>query len=85
MIPIGQHSYSTQSLDDIETYYCRTDTFKKFFFPNTVVEWKTLDLAGPILESKGMHEIFQKKDKTRAKKGNIFENLGKNVQNLKIF
>ena len=33
---------------------------------------------GPILESKGMHAIFQKK-------GKIFEYLGKNVQNLKIF
>ena len=44
-----------------------------------------LDLAGPILESKGIHEIVQKKGKTRAKKGNIFENLGKNIQNLKIF
>ena len=32
----------------------------------------------PILERKGMRVIFQKKDK-------IFENLGKNVQNLKIF
>ena len=35
-------------------------------------------LTGPILESRGMHTIFQKK-------GKIFENLGKNVQNLKIF
>ena len=30
---------------------------------------------------KGTHAIFQKKDK----KGQIFENLGKNVQDLKIF
>ena len=37
--------------------------------------------AGLILESKGMRAIFQK----RAKKGKIFENFGKNVQNLKIF
>ena len=36
------------------------------------------NVAGPILGSKGMHGIFQKK-------GKIFENLGKNVQNLKIF
>ena len=36
---------------------------------------------GPILESKGMHVILQQKDKSSA---NI-ENLGKNVQNLKIF
>ena len=36
---------------------------------------------GPILESKGTHVILQQKDKSSA---NI-ENLGKNVQNLKIF
>ena len=34
--------------------------------------------AGTILESKGMRAIFQKK-------GKMFENLSKNVQNLKIF
>ena len=34
--------------------------------------------AGPILERKAMLAIFQKKDK-------IFENLGKNLQNLNIF
>ena len=33
---------------------------------------------GPILESKGMRAVFQKK-------GKILESLGKNVQNLKIF
>ena len=32
-----------------------------------------------------LRAIFQKKDKTLFKKGQIFENLGKNVQNLKIF
>ena len=44
MIPTGQHSDNTQSLDQIETYYCRTDTFKNSFFPYTVVEWNKLDL-----------------------------------------
>ena len=39
----------------------------------------------PILESKSMHAIFQKKGKKMFKKGKIFENLGKNLQNLKIF
>ena len=39
-------------------------------------------LTGPILESKGMHAIFSEKGKKKAK---ILENLGKNVQNLKIF
>ena len=41
--------------------------------------------AGPISESKGMGVIFQKKGKEMLKRGKIFENLGKNVQNLKIF
>ena len=45
-------------------------------------------LLGPILESKGMCAIFQKKGKkgqNNVKKGKTFENLGKNVPNLKIF
>ena len=41
--------------------------------------------TGPILESKGMGAIFQKKGKGMLKKSKIFENLGGNVQNLKIF
>ena len=46
-----------------------------------------LDLhAGTILESKGMIAIFQKKKgKKNVKKEKNFENMGKNVQNLKIF
>ena len=40
--------------------------------------------SGPILESKDMHATFQKKGK-KGKKGKIFENLGKNMHNLKIF
>lgn len=35
-------------------------------------------VTGPILESNGMRAIFQKKSE-------IFENLGKKVQSLKIF
>ena len=45
-------------------------------------------LPGPIQESKSMRAILQKKRKKGQKnvtKGKIFENLGKNVQNLKIF
>ena len=38
--------------------------------------------AGPTLETKGIRAMFQKKGK---KWGEIFENLDKNVQNLKIF
>ena len=46
---------------------------------------------GLILESKGMRAIFLEKEQNkgkrmlkRAKKGKIFENLDKNIQNLKI-
>ena len=42
-------------------------------------------MPGPILESKGMGVIFQKKGKEILKNSKIFENLGQNVQNLKIF
>ena len=41
-------------------------------------------LSGPTLESNSTGAIFQKKGKEILKKGKIFENLGKNVQNLKI-
>ena len=46
---------------------------------------KKIWLPGPILESKGMRAIFSEKaqKKKRAKKkGQIFENWSKNVQNL---
>ena len=42
-------------------------------------------LSGPILESKDMHAIFQKKGQKGQKKCKTFENLHKNIQNLKIF
>ena len=49
-------------------------------------------IAWPILESKGTCVNFQKKGTKRTKtlkkgkkKSNTFENLGKNIQNLKIF
>ena len=47
--------------------------------------------TGPILESKGMLAVFQKKDnkkkkkRKRTRKGKVFENLAKIVQNFKIF
>ena len=40
---------------------------------------------GPILESKGMHAVFWKKGKNIFRKGKVFKNLGKIVQNLKVF
>ena len=45
--------------------------------PKTSFSQSQFVYSGPILESKGMRAIFQKT-------GKIFENLGKNVQNLKI-
>ena len=39
LIPTGQNSYNTRSLNQIETYYCRTDTFK-----NSFLKKKQLDL-----------------------------------------
>ena len=42
-------------------------------------------MAGPILKSKGMRAIFKNWAKNGAKKGKILENLGKILQNLKIF
>ena len=57
MISTGQHSYNTQSLDEIETYYGKPDTFKNSFFPYKVVEWNELDLD--IRKSKS-YAIFWK-------------------------
>ena len=46
-----------------------------------ILQWR--NKTGSILERKGMCGIFQKK--RAKKKGEILENLGKNVQSLKIF
>ena len=46
-------------------------------FINVIVD--KFAMTWPILESKGMRAIFQKKDKKRAKKCYIFKNLEKNV------
>ena len=56
LIPTGQYSCNTQSLDPVETCYCWTDTFKNFFFLCTIVEWNKLD--GNIWKSKS-YTIFQ--------------------------
>ena len=37
LIPTGQHSYILTFLDQIETDYCRTDTFKNSCFPCKIV------------------------------------------------
>ena len=55
-------------------------TFRTYKFT-----FKLRSMPGPILKSKGMGVIFQKKGKEILKNSKIFENLGQNVQNLKIF
>ena len=51
-----------------------------------IIYEKILPVSGLILEINGMHAIFQKEcGNKKPKKGKIFKNLGKNVQNLKIF
>ena len=54
-------------------------------FPGKVIYHPNFLYAESILEIKGMHVIFQKKRQKKAKKAEVLENLGKNVQNLKIF
>ena len=44
-----------------------------------------VSMAGPIIESKDVRAMFQKKCKEILKKGKIFENLGENVQSFKMF
>ena len=43
LVPTGQYSCNTRSVDQTETYYCRTDAFKNSFFTYTIVEWNKLD------------------------------------------
>ena len=76
-------------------YFSKNLFAQAIYCPCTKYLWKGLIklpkshlIAGPILESKDMCVIFQKKGKKKGKimlkKGKIFENLGKNVQNLKV-
>ena len=44
LIPTGQHSYNTRSLDQVDTHYYRTNAFKDYVFLHTIVEWNKLDL-----------------------------------------
>ena len=45
-----------------------------------IIYLNILLVSGPVLEINDMCPIFQKQDEKKAKKGKIFENLGKNVQ-----
>ena len=43
LIPQNNHLYSTRFLEDVTTFYSRTDTFKYFFFPSTILAWNKLE------------------------------------------
>ena len=42
--PSSQIHYNKRNADQIETYYCRIDIFKNYFFPYTMTEWNKLDI-----------------------------------------
>ena len=39
LIPQNNHLYNTRFLEDVTTFYSRTDAFKYSFFPSTIFEW----------------------------------------------
>ena len=39
LIPKSNQSYNTRQFDKVERFYCRTDIFKKLFFPSIIDEW----------------------------------------------
>ena len=43
LIPQNNHLYNTRSLEDVTTFYSRTDAFKYSFFPSTILEWNKLE------------------------------------------
>ena len=43
LIPQNNHLYNTRFLEDVTTFYSRTDAFKYSFFPSTILEWNKLD------------------------------------------
>ena len=44
LLPTESHTYNTCNIENVETYYCRTDLFKYPFFPYEIVEWNKLDI-----------------------------------------
>ena len=43
LIPQNNHLYNTRSLEDVTTFYSRTDAFKYSFFPSAILEWNKLE------------------------------------------
>ena len=55
---------------------------------HNIIIHNIITYSGSVLEKKGIRVTFengQKRGQKMFKKGRIFENLGKNVQNLKTF
>ena len=65
--PSSQIHYNTRNADQVQTYYCRTDIFKNFFFPYTIIEWNELD-------------IYIRKSKSYATFRNTLLKLGRPIQ-----
>ena len=50
MIPQSNHQYNNRSSEDVTTFYCRTDVFKYFYFPHTILELNKLNIQIRRLE-----------------------------------
>ena len=44
LLPTESHTYDIRNIENVETYYCRTDLFKYSFFLYVIVEWNKLDI-----------------------------------------
>ena len=51
LLPTESLTYNTCNIENVETYYCRTDLFKYSFFPYVIVEWNKLDINSPNAKS----------------------------------
>ena len=51
LIPSDTHPYNTRGFSKIGTYYCRTETFRKSFFPHTIIDWNNLPIKLPNSKS----------------------------------
>ena len=41
-IPRSYHIYNIRRSDKVESFYCRTDVFKNYFFPYVIDKWNKL-------------------------------------------
>ena len=44
LIPTESHTYNTRNIENVNTYYYRTELFKYSFFPYVIVKWNKLDI-----------------------------------------